>query len=434
LPNKLQNDYFCKKMKHTNKLYLWLLFLAIPMLVTAQEEAKKHEFSYQLYGYVENQINFNSRKNVESTSTLVNIMPRPEKLDANGKDLNAVPIIEMLSINSRIGVDLLVTNILKADVSGKIEADFAGTGSTHFMFRLRQAYINMLWTGKNTKKLLVGQTWHPMVGILPATFEANGGCPFNSFNRSPQLAFSYGIKNFDLKISAIYQMQYLSDGPSGKTAAYLNQSLIPDLFFGFEHKLAGNAFVYGAGIETKTLRPRTESTVGANTYAVDEKITSFACMAYAKYKKDRWEVAAKAGYGQNLTDLLMVGGYGVSKQDAVTGEQEYTAFNSANAWVNVLYGNKLKVGVFAGYIINLGTDKALMQASPIYGYGFVDEKMIDQMYRIEPVIFYTEKKWTVGLEGGLTTAGYGTLTGNGKADEVKNVTNYRVLGVLRYSF
>ena len=405
------------------KRKILLLFFAIPFLTHAQQK-----LSYKFYGFVENQLSFNSRKNVEAVGMSFNIMPLPEKLDPNGKDLNAVPAVEMLAINSRVGVDVSGLELFNSQVSSKIEADFAGAGTTYYVLRIRRAYVNM---NRENTQLLVGQEWHPLSGsVMPATFELNGGAPFNPFNRSPQINFKYKMGNWKWTAAALYEMQFLSDGPLGKTPAYQRDAMMPNFYLGLENSC--EHFRWGVGADVKMISPRTQSINDGLTYSVNENLTTFSYMVFGEYAKDKLTVKAKAIYGQNLTNMMMVGMYGVSGiLDEVTGRREYEAFNVINSWLNITYGGAFKVGLYAGYIANLGTNKALLETSPIYGYGYVENKIVDNMYRIMPQVSYTKNNWKVGLEGGFTTAGYGNVNfENGKAIDAVNVTNYRILSVL----
>ncbi len=408
------------------KLLLLPLFFTISFLSNAQAK-----LSYKFYGFVENQLSFNSRKNLEAVGMSFNIMPLPERLDPNGKDLNKVPSTEMLSINSRVGVDVSGLSLFRSQVSAKVEADFAGAGISYYVLRIRKAYITMNW---EKSQLLVGQEWHPLSGgVMPSTFELNGGAPFNPFNRSPQICYKYNMGSWRWTAAALYQMQFCSDGPLGKTGVYLWDALVPDFYLGLEQGSAG--FRWGVGADVKTIVPRTQSVVNGATYAVSERLTTLAYMAFGQYGRGKLLVKAKAIYGQNLTDMVMVGMYGVREvSDAATGEQQYTAFDLADGWINITYGGDLKVGLYAGYAKNLGTDKDLLADKPIYGYGYLNGSIIDQMYRIMPQISYTKSGWKVGLEGGFTTAGYGKATANGKPSEVTNVTNYRIISVFGYTF
>jgi len=121
----------------------------------------------------------------------------------------------MLSVNTRLGFDITGTSVLGAKTSGKIEADFAGFGTTYYVFRIRQAYMKLNW---DKTELLIGQTWHPLFGnVVPTTFSANAGAPFQPFNRSPQVRLKQNLSStLSFTAAALYEMQYCTQGPSGK--------------------------------------------------------------------------------------------------------------------------------------------------------------------------------------------------------------------------
>lgn len=58
---------------------------------------------------------------------------------------------------------------------------------------------------------------------------------------------------------------------------------------------------------------------------------------------------AEGVYGQNLTDLLMLGGYAVSAVDTSTGYEQYTTLNTFSIWTDISYGKEIQPGLFAGY-------------------------------------------------------------------------------------
>ena len=141
---------------------LFVLFAAQPVCFFAAEPA----VSYKLYGFVRNDFYYNSRQNVEALDGLFNIFPKPKETDTYGDDKNGVHSAEMLSVSSRLGIDLSGTQVFGAKTSAKIECDFAGFSTNYYVIRIRQAYIKLNW--KKTE-LLVGQTWHPMFGAVSPT-------------------------------------------------------------------------------------------------------------------------------------------------------------------------------------------------------------------------------------------------------------------------
>ena len=387
--------------------------------------AQKKNFSYKFYGQVRGDLFYNSRSNAEIVDGLFHLYPKDIAPDADGKDLNARPDGSFYLLYSRLGLDVSGPNIGKAKSSAKIELDFRGSGSNFALFRIRHAYVNLDW-GKSA--VLIGQTWHPLFGdVYPQMLNLSTGAPFNLFNRSPMLRYRYTNSGWQLTAAAIWQLQYLSAGPNGKSEEYIKNSCIPEFFVGADYK--GNNWVAGAGMEILSLKPRTQSTVGQSVYKVNERITSLSFEAHAKYTNNDWMVSAKTMLASNLTQGCMLGGYGVTAIDVRTGEQEYTPFRHSTTWINVVYGKKWQPGLFVGYLKNLGTSKAL--AGSTYGVGLD----VDQVLTTNVQLSYCLPHWKFGMEYSPSVAWYGDMNkGNGKIVNTHSVTNHRVLGVVMYMF
>lgn len=389
-------------------------FLSTFLIVSAQET------KVSIYGFVRNDFFYNSRVNVEAFDGIFNILPRPIEL-VDGKDKNEQPQAEMLSIISRFGLNITGPELFGAKSSAKIESDFAGTGSTYFLMRIRQAYTQLNW---EKSELVIGQAWHPMSwNVVPTVAAVNLGAPFQPFSRTPQLRYKQMLgKEFSVTAAALYQMQYMSQGPSGSTNAYQKHSLLPSMFLGFEHK--NKHWLSGIGLDHKTIIPK------------ENKLQSTSLVGYSQYQNKTFVARAKAVYGQNLSDLLMLGGYGLSNE----GENTYTNFNTFSTWANIMFGNKFQYGIFAGYMRNLGTNKELkaniLGNYTAYGFGYFDnsQSLVDKMVRIVPTCTYTIKNFKIGLEYDLTVATYGRLQKDGRVANPYNVNNHRIAAYTAFSF
>lgn len=406
----------------TLKKLLSLILISFTTFAFAVEPATT---TVKVYGYVGNDFFYNSRQNMEMVDGIIQLFPKTVSLNASNQDINGTAQAEMLSVNTRLGVDITGTPILGAKSSGKIEADFAGFGTSFYVFRIRQAYMKLNW---NKTELLVGQTWHPLFGtVAPSTFSANGGAPFQPFNRSPQVRVKQNLtKTLSATAAALYEMQYASFGSLGTAASniYEKNAIIPDLFVGLENKTTH--WTTGAGIDCKTLKLTTS------------KVTSTSAVAYGQYTNNKFTAKAKAIYGQNLSDQLMVGGYGIS---AINGtDTTYTNINTASGWLNIVYGTKIQIGILGGYSQNLGTndDLCLNTAGKytIYGYGSSTkpQSMMNKLYRIAPAVSYNLPNLKFGIEYDMTTATYGTLKNDGLVSTPQNVTNHRILASVMYIF
>ena len=351
------------------------------------------------------------------------MFPKPNVPDANGKDINNVAQAEMISVASRLGLNVNGPDLFNAKSTAKIEFDFCGTGSTYFLIRLRQAYMKLNW--KKTE-LLAGQTWHPLYGnVAPTIVSLNSGSPFQPFNRSPQLRVKQNLtSNLSITLAGIYQMQYTSYGPEGKSNIYMKKALLPDLYFGLEN--AGKHLTGGIGLDVKTIK-------------ADSRLLSKSVMIYGNYTNKMFQLKAKSVLGQNLSDLQMPMGYGISGYDADNKRATYTNFNQSGSWINLVYGKTWQVGIFGGYLKNLGTDKNLLQSSngdfTVYSSGyFSGNQHLNALMRISPHVSYNLKAIRLGLEYDLTNAEYGKLNAEGKVTNPYSINNHRIVGAVVYNF
>ena len=115
-------------------------------------------------------------------------------------------------------------------------------------------------------------------------------------------------------------------------------------------------------------------------------------------------------YGQNASDLVMIGGYAVSQVvDTATMEKTYTNLNTGNFWVDLTTnGKKLIFGLFSGYSKNLGASEDINGA--VYGRG----NNIDHLFRVSPRATITEGRLSFAAEVENTTAAYGTMQSMGR--------------------
>jgi len=386
-----------------------ILLLTIPLFAQDRNENKVR---FDISGFVKSDIFFDSRQNLEALEGLLLIFPKDIELDENGRDINANSSWGMVDIATRVRGKIKGPDVLGAKLTGLVEVDWTGIAgkSTTSRVRLRHAYSKLSW--ENTE-ILFGREWHPMFvkEVYPSVMSLNTGIPFQPFNRSPMLQISHRIGKLKLIGAAISQSDYLSSGLDGKSNQYIRNSNIPNLHLQLQYK-PGN-FLLGAALDYKSIMPRTstESLINENAvFVTNEKVNTYALMGFFKYQSQKLELKAKAIYGQNLSESIMPGGYGVSALDSITGFEEYTPFNHMYTWGNIIYGNKTKFGLFAGYTKNLGTE------NPIVGdvYGMALD--VDYIYRIAPNISHTFNKLMLAVELEYTVAAYG--------DSADNYMNY----------
>ena len=415
------------------------LFMAALMAMFIGGAKAQEKPSVKLYGFIRNYACLDTRESMTSNSEQFYYMPKDEKLDANGEDINEQPNMMLLSITTRLGLNITGLEFLGAKTSAKIESDFAGFGTSNTVLRIRQAYAKMEWE-KNS--ILAGQAWHPMMGdMMPDVFSLETGAPFTPFSRTPQVRYDYKNKGFTLTATALYQYQYTSYGPDGASFNYARNAIVPELYFQAMYKNGG--FMIGAGVDLLTLKPRqsyTMSSVDENGATVtatykckEDPVVSISPTIFASYKKGNWGIKGRFTYAQNAAHLSMISGYGVTKVNE-NGEQEYGSINSAGGWVDVTYKKTLKKGFltfccFAGYTKNLGCKDEF--TGPIYMRG---EKNMDNMWRVAPSVLYTHNAMQIGIEYNPTTVAYGTPDSQYKMSNTHNVTNHRICAMLKYNF
>ena len=385
-------------------------------------------YGLQISGFARIDYLYDTRQTSEAIEGLFTFYPLNKLPDANGKDINAAPKANFISVASRMSARFYAPDVWNAKSSAYIEFDFTGTSNTNGV-RLRQGYINLAWTKTN---LLMGRTWHPLSSsCFPNVVALNTGAPFFPFNRSDQIRFDYKPEHWQLSAIAIYQSDYASLGPapgtlstSVKNPTYLRDAILPEFAVNIAYKTP--AFQVGTIGAIKSIKPRMftmpdYSNPSSPRYKTDEKLTSCAAQIYAQYRTENWIFKGQATYAQNTTESLMIGGYGVSAIDPITGREKYTPTQHINYWLNVDYGKKWQAGLFAGYLNSLGT------LDHVVGAWYARAQDIKYMYRISPHVFYNVNNWQFAAEFEYTAAAFGTVQNNNKAKitDASEVVNFR---------
>lgn len=425
------------------KLFFLCLFLS-SLFSFSQEKPK--EISTEFYGFVRFESFFDSYKGLNAGNELFFIAPSYAGVDANGKHINETPTYNFSSMATRLGVRMSGPVILKAKTTANIEADFAGDlASNPALFRVRQANVVFSWPKSS---LLVGQTWHPFWSgkVFPSVAGLNTGCPFQPFNRSPQVRFDYKPNSkLILSAAAVGEFQYKSFGFSKvenltieKSDLYSRNAGLPELVANIEVNNGGCTL--GAGTSLKYILPALYTAGTNGKYVSDDKVHALSFVGYGQYVKKLFTIRAKAVLGQNMTHLNIPGGYGVKTLDKTTGAMTYTSYNSFTSYVNMVYGKKYQIGFFGGYMKNLGTTDALYNFGTTSAPVAVTPGLLPQvasMYRIAPHVALNVSKLRLIFEYELTSAKYGV--GNidlkdGLYANSTDATNHRALLVLMYSF
>lgn len=425
----INNVYLCSLILKDKKTMKRILVLCIFLCSLIPGFAQKKNFSYSFYGFVRGDLFYNTRANVAPVDGNFYMYPLDKLPDVNGKDINKTPNGSFYTFTTRLGLDMTGPEVGSARTSAKIETDFGGFSNSTTMLRIRQAYVTLDW-GKT--QLLIGQTWHPLSGVMPEVLNLSTGAPMNPFNRSPMLRLQQNVQDVKLTAAAVWQLQYLSSGPSGASEDYIKNSGIPELYIGAD--FTKNGWTTGIGAHLISIRPRTAAEGAEGLYKVHERITSTSYEAHVKYNGNNFMFAAKSLLASMTDHSAMLGGYAVSLIDEVTGRQEYTPFRHSTSWINATYGRKWKAGIYAGYSKNLGTSKEITvphEGAALYGKGLD----IDRLIMINPSLSYNLPHWRMGVEYCLSTAHYGdTDYETGKVKNTHSVSNHRILGLLIFYF
>ncbi len=393
----------------------------------SQDFLTSKSIKVELSGFVRNDFIFDSRRNVCACDHLLEFYPYKPVYDVNGKDINNQSNAHFLNTFSRFGSRFTGLEIGEIKISAYIEVDFTGYNETNGI-RLRHAYTNFSFS-KST--LLFGRAWHPtfIEKVYPSVLNENTGLPFQVFNRSPQIRYTYHIsQKLDFIAAAVYQFNYANMGPDGKTYAYQRNAVVPNLHG--QLQFFNENITAGAAIDWKSIQPRTSTTGSLGTFKTTEQLNTWAALVYLKYAKDKFEVKAKSMFGQNVSESLLPSGYAVVTRDYETGFETYTPLNHIYNWLNITYGKKWRTGIFAGYLKNLGTSQPPLDSF----YGMATD--VDMIYKISPQIIFNHKNLMVGWELSMTTAAYGEIdyADSGKVTNTENVTNFRNMMSVAYNF
>lgn len=415
------------------------LIIVVAMVCTAtvfaQEEKKESQFGIKLSGFVKNDFFWDSRQTIAAREGHFLLWPSPVNEDLNGNDINGKSNFNFLALQSRLSVALRGPDAFGAKTSGLIEGDFFAQSNLNVnLFRLRHAFVKLNW---EHLEIMAGQYWNPLfvTSCFPGTVSFNTGTPLQSFARNPQLRATYKSGGFSIVAAALSQRDYSTIGEFGGTSRYLRNSAIPDMHlqvhFGTSNEEGAN-FLAGIGGAYKTIVPRLSSSpLPGISYAVDEKVGGMTAMGFAKLSTKPITAKVQVRYGENISDVLGISGYGITGiTDITTGEQSYTPLKSMTFWAEVHTNGNPQVGIFGGLTSNNGSKEEL-STTTVYGLGTT----IRTLYRIAPRVIYNAGKVRVALELEYTNAAYGSMHNTYYIpSETTNADNLRVLAAIYYFF
>lgn len=461
------------------KLLFSVVCLAVAMGAAAQGEATKDgqnldakpkKVKVTPYGFVRNYFTYDSRETYTVVGDEYNMIPFDEKWNGTPEacrqagvermDMNAVPHTTFQALTTRFGLKLEGPDVLGASTSGKVEADFGGFGTTNTVLRLRLAFVKLTWSNNQglRQELLAGQYWHPLSGdIMPEVLGMASGAPFRPHSRTPQLSYTLTTGNWGMTAAALYQLQYMYNGPqynsgvwsSTASTDFAKQGLVPEVFVGVQYQ--GDHLYAQLGSTCQSLKPRT---VGYRTVTIDgvqytmavpvkERLTSFTPTLYVQYTDGLFAAKCRALLAQNTSHVNQLNGYGVTDVLA-DGSWQYAPLKAAIGYLNLAYGHTYRVNLFLGYMKNLGADRDLYNFGTetavrhlIFMKGGENFTGLNSVWRVAPSLSYNVKHFNIGLEYEWTACTFGDQAANGSIalnDNLHMVDNHRVCALIKYNF
>jgi hypothetical protein len=367
-------------------------------------------------GFVKAEAMYDTRQITEAREGYLLLYPKNIFRDKNGEDINAHGSFNQYAMTARLTLKATGPEILGANASALIEGDFTGASNLEInSFRLRHAYLKLKW---NHASIIAGQYWHPIniPEMIPSILSLNTGAPFHPFSRQPQVRIDVSKGKVNTMIAISAQRDYTNNGPSGSSSAYLRNSEIPNLHAQVQY-ITVNLFT-GVGVDYKHIHPRL---VTDSLYATNAAVNCFSYTAFMMAKTKPLIIKMQWIYGQGLNDHLLMGGFGITNIDPLTNQHEYAPLNYLSGWLNVQTTGKTWQGsLFAGYTKGMGCRDI------VTGAVYARDADIAYVYRVAPMLSYSNGKLTLAAEIEMTTAAYGKTDAYYKVYDASPVTNTRI--------
>jgi hypothetical protein len=168
-------------------------------------------------------------------------------------------------------------------------------------------------------------------------------------------------------------------------------------------------------------------------------VSGLSATAFLKIGRPEFTYKLQAIYGQNLFDLIMLGGYVVSSlADPATNRVTYATLNTMTAWTEFqTTGEKVQFGLWGGYTQNLGSKETVVAYSNRIGGTDVTTRgaNMKSIMRISPRVVFIQGKFNFATELEYTSVAYATRQGDGTYNrneygvvtDTENVGNLRIL-------
>ena len=366
---------------------------------------KLRKVTFKVGGRIDARFSYDTYQSVTSRDGILYFFPKAPQFDRLGSDLNKEGELNFNLYSSRINLSVAGFRGLGADMSVFIEGDFMGSTTNYLqMFRLRHAYFKMVWP-KN--ELLIGQTSHLTYvdEMQPNTVFFAGGVPFNSLNRGPQIRYTRVFSpNVKLLVADEMYGGHNSVGPSDAQ----RKAAIPDMQV--QMKFGNPDHIFGGfTVGYKFLKPRSVDNDGLK---INKRVGSFDVNAFLQFILEGYRFQLWGIYGQNLSMLNMIGGYGKLLSDPTGGNYDYANTSTLSAWFDFQTPTfkGLQFGFFAGYQKNFGSNKPmdLAKKDGVFQYGYFRDCNVTWFNRLSPrVYYYATKNLSFGIEYSYSVASWG---------------------------
>ncbi|MFW5725061.1 MAG: hypothetical protein ACOCX0_01345 [Bacteroidota bacterium] len=382
------------------------------------------------YGYVSYEVIYDTYRSLDTRDGELYLFPKRPVFDSNGNDINKRPKLNMLSVHSRFGFDIKGPELFGAKTSGRIEADFFGTQQDFVrLLRLRVALITLKW---ERSELLMGNTFHPMfvLDCSPSTISFAAAAPFHPLNRSPQVRFMQNLTDdLSASVSFLIHGYHSSAGPNDQQ----RNSGLPDSQLQVRYNTRN--FLIGATAGYKFLSPRD---ITGGGIATSKNVGSFNLQAFTKVTTQPLTLKLEAVYGENMSNYIMIGGYGAKGIDTAehpfdwNADYDYANLRTLSLWADIHTNNlALEWGLFAGYTENLGSADPFLSIAGLQRY-----TDLHNLLRVSPRVSYTAKNLSFGLEYSYYSAVYALgYDQYGKPnDSMDPAVNNHIVVMARYNF
>jgi len=389
-----------------NLSVMLIAFIALINISYSQSDEAEKKFGINWSGFVKTDFMYDSRQTVNAREGHFNILPAAANF-VGGEDLNDQTNFNILSIQTRLKASISGPDFFGMKTSGAIEAAFFGNtdGSTGEL-RLRHAFVQL---SNDKVDILMGQYWHPMfvTAVFPGVYSFNTGVPFQPFSRNPQLRVT---TKGDVKFIGVL----FTERDFKTRGASVSQSGMPQFHAQLQFGNASST-LGGLGFNLKSSRPA----LG------EDNFTSTAFIGYFRTKLGKTTWKAEATYGQNMTDLLQIGGFGIN------GGGDYENNETLSMWTEFSadFSETMEWGLFGGYSENGGFGEPIT-----YVNGFLGT--VANAFRVSPRIGWKSGNLKIGVEGEFTNAQYGSIDTNGDISStgIDSVNNFRLLTTAIYKF